>query len=492
MASINERLFSRLDAFRSNSTFVDVVLRYNEDEYLAHRIFLAKYSAWFRDYFKNEQESGKVLEANERVYIDLPENPNGAMLLILNALYSGHLKITISNAPDLLKVSVFYGFNQFSQLIRSFVKKTLTEQTCLEYAQQFIQHDLIDDAKSLCKFIAEKLVDDFTQVGVPHAVNKKNVFAKITDGRVFAEILKNPVFNDLIKDKKGNDVTILSEDDKVRLIDEYIGDRVVDLIEEQEALASVIDWTTDYAHTYLVRYRCDWVPASISRYLYNKILDFRRNDVTVFEKDCESAAPTLSRWFPFSWFQFIADAIPTTETPIVDVNKFISTLGGCASQFNPIDYGMINTEIDEATQSQGNVLYPAKYIVEDSPSFFAAYTNLETKQVPAAVLNYGKHVKIQSTDIYINPCVLIVLEGQTPVKYITRSSNYQPIPDQIIVTTNNKDTFANIRKPATKEIATVIPYNQTFTEIKFSLKPQSPYQLLRLLKVDIRGKFLQN
>ena len=493
MLSINERLISQFDNFRKSSTFVDVVLRSNEEEYLAHRLYLAKYSKWFRNYFNNEEESGKKLSANERLYIDLEVNPNKAMKTILDAIYGGRLQLTIDNAPDLLKVTVFYEFDSLAHLIRDYIKATLYPETCLEYTKQLIQYDLIDDAKSLCNYIATHFVEDIFNPSIPHQINKKKVFEMVTDGRVFAEILKNQVFQEgyKVKDSKNQEATYkLTEEEIVEMIDQYVGDRVVSS-DEQAALASVINWSSDSSYKYLVHHRCDWVPPQISRSLYSRILDYRRDDVHTFETDSSSAAQTLSRWFPFSWIQYIADANPTKQTPVVYVNQFISTLGGCAQQFNPIEFGLINAELKDNEQYRGLLISPdfkTKNIVEDTVSCFAAYSN--PNGPPSAILNYGKSVKIQSEELYIDPCVLVHENSNIPAG-LANQPKFQPVPESISVSTNNsKPTEVPLRKPDQESLPTIFPYNDTFNTISYTLVANNKYQILRLNKVDIKGKFL--
>ena len=502
----NERINSKLNQFRSDKVFIDVILRSNNDEIPAHGLLLSKYSKWFK-----EQLSQLERKRNEPVIIDLPVNPNSAMQAVIEAFYSGRLNLTIKNATSILKIGVFYGIDPITQIVRHFIQKNLNPTTALVYAAELINLDLIVDAQKLSKCIAGELHEIVHSPGVPRQISKEQIFKAVSDGRVFASIIKEAIFSKDITDGKTVHPA-LTEEQKVEIIDEYVGDKDIKIEDEKEQLASAINWDSPNSYKYLVHYKCDWVPPRISRKLLYKILNARRENSKVFKEDSNHANSKLSRWFPFAWIQVTADAIPTKETPLVYVNKFISTFGGCTSPINPSDFGFINANDDHPYT--GEVYSPhfhPKKMLEHSQDYFSA---LNSGSVPSATVNYGDIVKIKPKDIFIDCCIPFRPKKQPTPQSLSTQPTFQPLPQKLVLTTSLpnekiKKSFTislnqpvektaqtnqvgnTIREPADPR-PTIYSFDTPFSKFTIGLPDKAEETILRIRKVDIYGQFIPN
>ena len=513
--------------FRKDGKFLDVVLISGNKKYEAHRIVLAMNSSWFYEYFDQRKEIEK-LEPNQKMVIDLPCNPCDCFSVVLDSIYTGKLELTPKNAPSIYKIVEFYGISKYVEPLKNYISKTISESTVLFYANQFIKYEMFEQASILTHFIAKCIHAIFDQPNTSHRVTLKAIYENVNDGRVFAEALNDKKLRELTKeeidaklerrynkalkiynekkeeknDQKPNEVaynkriTFLTEDQKVSIVDEYVGDRRMNE-EEREALAKVADWEKEDSYKYLVHYKCDWLPARISRELIKKILVIRKNSLDAFSKQSETALDPVSRWYPFSWITSIAETDETLSTPVVKIIDFISTLGGVVNEFNPQEYGFINPE------EEGTILgvqhykrFLVKNIFETNEKFYVGRGKGNVS--PGFILKFGQSTRIKPERIIINSHIeknvphIDVALSQQEISKIPKS--YRVAPSSVIIQTfsdgkESEEKILETRNGIGEKSFCELGINDEFDSIKVQLKGEGPIQVLRIKHIEIVGSF---
>ena len=468
---INFRLGSKAQEFRSSGSFTDVILRYNSEEFPAHRIILAKFSGWFKKYFTADKT---VLKPNCQITIDIPENPEDSIKTVLTALYEGKLKLTVENAPAILKICVFYEIPHLTVAVRNFVSDSVNQTTVLHYARRFIEYGLLQDAKGLAGIIAEELDKYYKNPGVPGNITEQQIFEAVSDGRVFADVVSH--------EKMVSSQACNTEEKVVGIIDKYVGERIITNIEEQEALASIINWEQPESYLYLVKFKCDWLPARIYRKLVCKVIDNRRKNANCFEEDSNKQGKDVSRWFVFSWITSVSKAIETKSTPVVKINEFIRTLGGESKPFNPVLFGIVDAKVVGRIAGK---IYGPENILDGTDSFLS----ITSGQKEAAVsLLFGKHDTLNISKItfdfkvFRTPNSGAQTIGKEEDKYF-KVPSYVDIQSKLNGNENTKLQFKGISDLTEADL------NQKFNEITFSYAG-SVITIFRIANVEFVGQFL--
>ena len=321
------RIPSRFEEFLSQKHFQDVTIRSNGRSYHAHRILLAKYCGWFRRAF--EEAPG------ENLVIDIPEDPGDVFESFLRLLYTGRIDVTEGNMVELLKVAVVYECDSLKTAMHYLVRRLVSEENVLEVCTRLTNLGMCDDALEL----ADKAANVFMQVkdGESATIGKATVSMKdVIDSlapRVFAKVLR--IANEKVR---------MEDVQKVELIDKYAQTKAVTCEQDQEDLASMIDWKDIHAYTYLINFKCDWVPPKYTRDLFKKILVNRQTTVKAFRAQANKVkASEVSRWFVSGWCAVLSEAKKCTARfpPKHDIFKFVATLGGVA-KLDPLDFGFVD------------------------------------------------------------------------------------------------------------------------------------------------------
>ena len=505
------KLESKSLHFFENNLFTDAILKYDDEFFYAHKIVISSKSRWFSEYFTKNQSFDRISPIDKQI-IDLPINPDKLFGNFLGIFYGKTVTLTYKTAPSYLYLAVFYGVDQVIEPIKEFIVKKISDRTVFFFVKKFIEYGLYEESKILTPYIAGQIYDIFNEPNVIRPYTLQTIYKYVSDGRVFAEILKDNILKKQENKKKENPTkkrrvdpspegkyqktnddeeekhTYLTDDQKVQIIDEYVGERVIDNDEEREALGSVVDWTGDDSYLRLVHNKCDWLPYRISRPLLSKVISIRRNTCKTFENDCASATDTLSRWFPFVWFTSILDSTEHNETLVINIVDYISSLGHTVNYFNPEDFGLITTTTGSDMGKTLSDKFLSKNVLS-ADKYFVGIGNEST--MPGLVINFGKNANILAKSLTIDTKIEKPYNTQSQSQ---RPKIYYRSPDELAIFTS-----FNGKESETINVSQMGGFiNGTFTDLKLpskldsitiSLRTKEEIHVLRVKSVDISGSF---
>lgn len=356
---LRSRLPVRAHEFFKQGFFLDVTLVSPYDRYRANRIFLANSSSYFR----------RVFQSNPGPEIEIPFDEGNIMKEVLNFLRSDKLTFTMRNFHFILKAAEVY------------------EIPSLRDAALFCLRERVDTKSfsNTVKFIARSLIDvglddiacEYAPLFVSEMNHPANIFGYLSP-RLLAAVLSQP------------DMNKVPLDDKVAIIDDFIGDSKPTDERDMRVLEKFVDWTRPESYKLFTRFKCEWVTASTARPMLSKLLDVRRRTLAAMKAEVERAAPVVGRWFPMSWMSSISNGIDETASPIVDIVKFASTLGGAISQpVNPADFGLIQVSSTEPMHSD----YSAKNVLVGNDSYFLSKDLMFTQEKGFVKLELGQNAR---------------------------------------------------------------------------------------------------
>lgn len=461
---INRRIQNNYKSFMvGNKKFVDTILQFVGQESIpCHKIILSKESTWFKNYY-----SAHTSSINEVLEVQVPVNPENIFPEIINFFYFSKLNITIKNIAPLYFCSVFYGIEKLLFIMKMHLARALNKKTALFLCSDLVKYKLDEAASTVAPIFAEEL--HHILMKEPALFMKNDIF-RSSSPKVIAAMLKDPQLDDI------------SVSEKVELIDEYIGQKVISE-DEKESLASVIDWTIPSAHNILVSNVCDWVPARISRSLYSKALDARRRTLVAFSKEAEEAPKYLGLWFPLSWLTSVVKADACDETPIVDAVEFMSTFGIFRSRFDPRKYTLLDATGTKALSSDfapGNVL--------TKESYFVSVT--KEGELPYFELDFGIHagVKTLSLDISCEAANASGTPKEVPQKL--NIAGYVQGSDEAIYDHEFSYAKAKLDENGFKQVK--LECHVPIRKIKISLQKDSEFgfNVLRISKIRVNCAFI--
>ena len=122
-------LMESLNAHRRDGKLCDVQLNIKDKQFHAHRAVLAAISPYFESMF-----SGGFKEQTE-ASINLDETPVSAenLKVLLDAVYTGTLRITTDNVMDVHGSADFFQMTRFQPLCRKFIENNLSAENCCDY-----------------------------------------------------------------------------------------------------------------------------------------------------------------------------------------------------------------------------------------------------------------------------------------------------------------------------------------------------------------------
>jgi hypothetical protein len=406
--------------------------------------------------------------------VAVPVNPSNLLGDFLSIIYSIPCDATFEKIPSLLKIAVFYESETITRAMRHFVAEVTGLSTVLPLMRAFIELGLTDDAIQLAPLISSHFIDlisgtssiPFTLTGV----------YDIASPKVFAAIL-----SDAQVQKAG-----LTDDDKVRIIDEFVARNPISDPADREALASVVSWTEFGSFLHVVRHDCGWLPERFSRPLLSRIIETRRTSLARFEADVRCGAPAASRWYSLAWLQSISDARARSSSPVVDVAEFVATFGGFARTADPCAFGFCgvfhSVEPFAAQFDPRNLFAGGKYFMARKEGavnpmvgidfgrngrFVVNSISIETNVPPRG--DPGRHAeKPTGTDV--------VFKATTSVQGCYQEQGHFPVP---------------IRLPAGRvdQKPVQIPEPASVIAVEFTGKNSMGADLARLYSFDVEGYF---
>ena len=403
---VSVRQLSNLKKFRDEGHFNDCCLISGDAKYYSNRLFLAKYSGYFRKYFiEHPAKLGDVTE------VSLPENPENKFGDFLNLLYDQCSTITVKELPCLLKIADFYDFLDMKYMLHEFCFEQSNQHTLLYFVEKFLEFDLQEYAISLAPDISVHIEN----------IIKRSESEEFTIQQIY-QASSPKVFAASINSIKDSSITPIQ---KVELLDNFVAFKKIELTdEEREALASPVVWDLNEdpaAFLHLLKFPCDWLPSHISRPLLKKILDNRLKIVRDFKKEIsksQDASKVVSRWYPFAWAQEISNSIYFEGTPEINAIEFIRTFGGSAKPINPMKYGLVSFFGTEPMTPQ---FLPENALIDDDQIYYMGRSlggNDEEK--PYFGISFGKSARFKVTNLKFHSSVIRKkLTGEKNKEYST-------------------------------------------------------------------------
>ena len=372
------RVSSRLATFRDQKAFTDCRLTSSEGlEFFCHRIVLAKYSTWFRQYFTEHSEPGKVTE------VKIPMDPKGRFKDVIEFLYKGFLHFSLESIVDYLSIAEFYGIELLEMVAKDQLESALQNgkfniQLVLSISKRLTQVGLSRHALRLAPQIATELA----AVRNNRAAVQR-IFNAISP-EMLALIFQHERFAKLKPIERG------------RIADMYVGDRVLTEEERRHISMFVTDWSDESAYQVLVQNKCQWATADLVRRHYSRIIDTMRKNLAGLKHEVARSEEGFGKWCAYSWIHFIQLAIPTNETPIVNSVELARTLG-VGYEVDPVCVGMLSCSSSEPISPK----FEARYALFDNKNYFLSTVKHKNGK-PFMRVDFGPRSKLLLHAIEIN------------------------------------------------------------------------------------------
>lgn len=477
--SIQDYIPVRFSELRKNDQFIDCILESSEGENIkAHRAVLARYSQWFREYFlEHDDKSVKIHK------VTLPINPDKVMEQIIDFLYDGHLHFTVHSIVSFLYCSDFYKIDILEQIASNHLVEAISENTALFFAQKLIEFNLTSKYILLAPVIASQIKKIISNE--PSILSKKKIFSSLNP-RLFHEVLMQ------------KELCELDDFIKAQIIDEFVGDKT-DLAEvDKHFLASVIEWGTpntngpgSNSYKILVNFKCNWVPANISRPLFLYAINVRRENLKALEKIIKNPTKktdknkTTSRWFLFPWLHEIEYSSPCASNPQIDIIDFISRLGYLNSKIDSVDYGLFFTN----SSMPVSPIFNPQNAFRDDKEFL---TQINGDDLPFISVDFGPQCLISADQINIrchptekeNPEAR-VRPPPSPLSIIGQLKGHDP---EVLAKSIKYETLKASGDERTIQIAPKNPFQKL--TIAQDTKAKFGSNVLRVFNIEIHGQFL--
>lgn len=498
MYQIKHNVPDNFNLSKTKGYFMDVRLHDGDEIIQAQSLFLAINFEWFNS--KLSELFSQRKDSSQLIYdIDLPLNPDKAFQKLHNAFYSRSLMIEIENSAKLLQVAKFYGASSFIDPIKDFIEKSTNVENVLSIVQSLSLHGSADFAAKICsKFIAQFIHDIVFSNPIRKYNNLDIIFEHLPDATVLAAALKDEIFDEPSEERKTeflkqqqekrkmmrrlrheNSLNVITDIQKIHLIDKYVGERHLN-DNEREALATTINWDAEDTFSYLVNYNCDWVPARISRKLYQKILSSRRQTAHAMNNIIEENKSKYSGWRIFNWLNEEFYSKAATEDSCVHLFQFISTIGGQSSILDNNLFQFIKFT------STGYPIFDTQNIMVDNNTY---YCSMSTKDSLSLIIDTKPtiYMKLESFSVYCDPkkesSYTPALVGQE-YKYLQELDLALYHHDQLVSTQTLRFT-TNVLKDIKLEKTDI-----SINKFVLSTKPSGIPQALRIRFIDIIGRFV--
>lgn len=508
---ITVRLPFLFKSLREEPVFNDCILKMKSGkEICTMRLLLAKNSKWFERYFETHDRTGMELDRSNAVVVNIGvfEGEQGRQRIVdfddqtiedfVDLLYSNYIKMTVKNIPRLLKVAVNYEFTTIAELFRRFYLEAANDKTLLYFVSEFIENDLISDAKSLAPKIAQHLIQ--IERNDPNECFTTHDIYKALNPSVFATVLieKNNIENKIELDPNAQSHTNNkphglylyepgppSQDIKnIRYIEDFVKFKGTLTNEDKEDLAKVVDWDSFLASKYLLQFPCDWLPGSYSRKTYQRIFLKRKRLLRELGKELKKCEEKQSRWYSMGWLRTISNIEQShDEVPIVE---FIRTFGGITKPFDPVKYGLLEVE---SSAPLIKINKPENAFIRNDDLYFMSRSR---KEQPSYIsFNLGPHVSFRPVRFYLNSHFAyrksqiesMKAQGKEMLYYAPNKGIAQSIDIEITNNKKEKKKYAGI------SIGSQLNNYPTCSEIKVSLSGEttSHSDLFRITEIDFIG-----
>ena len=148
------KVLEKLNSFRTENIFTDVILVAGCEEFACHRNVLAVSSPYFTALFSC------ALKESQQDVIDIKDVSAWTLRRVIDYAYTGRLEITVDNAQDMLAAGSLFQFQNIVDACCSFLSKHLHYTNCLG-----IEHFAhLHSCSELQRKAHEHVLDNFTTI----------------------------------------------------------------------------------------------------------------------------------------------------------------------------------------------------------------------------------------------------------------------------------------------------------------------------------------
>ena len=458
------RIDSAFNEFRETGRFVDCQFQVKQGIISCHRVILSKYSDVFLELFS------KLPNDENHIIIDIPFCLNEESFKdVIDFIYIFSIKVTPKTIADILITSYLYGIEELVAIATDYFLEALDGENVLDITEKFkfsLSNETIQKYPALYQNYLQLIQNSglFASIIAKKFTNypRQKIMDKIPTFLV-ADIMKNlnyETINDISQYPSINDFII-------EFIDKFVeGKQLSDL--DKECLSKVIDWSDPESYQYFVYHQCDWVTSSISRRMFDKILNMRRNSIPSIENQVSNLKSNSHHFLGvLSLLQLIVSSKGETEVSECNILKSIGTLWNTVKPFNPLTYNFVQLSADTSPPLCPHMSVQNMFV--DNEEYYFAHSAYASEDIEP----YKKSLKVGITfDIH-------TMDGRD-------------------IHANLRNQKMDIRTPAKKKdkglplkISTCTDYDTSSIEIFCS--QQSHYISifgLRISFIDIIGKFV--
>jgi hypothetical protein len=486
---LSARILAKFSEFREKSMFIDCVIHTGNSQTNAHRLVLAKHSGYFLRLFERPDPPP--------VFEFTPEfNPQEMLSPVIDWLYSKELIMNEENVVALLAISEFYEIP---------VLKNIAHHKFQSYWTPIAEdgtgglnrsgHEKSDYQDLLLRFLkgcsefritnyGMELVGPVAEHFSPHPAKIKLIYASVNPDLLAAILTHEKLAN-------------LTEDDRLRHVDAYHRMFPVDL-ENQFVLSKVATWDAEFSHEYLVRHECLWMPSSIIRPLYRRLMKNRRATAHTFRDVAATATGDTSRWFAFTRAQAVFEG--RGDPGSVDTIEFMRTLGGVARGFDPVSLGTVSVASSREMRH-----FPAKAALANRPKEY--FISGGTDGQPFLEIHLGPLVQFSPRCVVV-ACSSPEFIAQKEARFMSRDRSGKekqldiraanepclcPVPAGIIISgINGQAQSEMLYNGRYRQTAIDLSHGKPFATLRIGAPAagkNDPYRF-RVFGVELRGEYL--
>ena len=173
-----EKIVRGLMELRDQKLLCDVDLVAGDETFPVHRVVLAAASPYFQAMF-----TGGFRE-NEMDVVTLKEISSKGLKCVLDAIYTGEVKLTDENVDLALPVANLMQMNDIVKACETFMVNNITKNNCLRFvnvSEKFELHQVVDRAN---KFMLEVSFESFAATSEFNEISKERLCSYLADDRI--------------------------------------------------------------------------------------------------------------------------------------------------------------------------------------------------------------------------------------------------------------------------------------------------------------------
>ena len=472
METIELRLSNRFDFFKENKYLIDCILVFGENQYPCHRLILANFSSYFKDYFISMPNK----KFNDVCMVKIDVNPNNAIQKVLDMIYNNYVEISAKEVPFLLKVVINYKFEPLIGMIRSIFVENSNVFTLLHYIQACIELDLPHEADLLSADLAKHLLNIYNNhIGEPFTIEM--IYNAISPF-LLASVLNQPILSHI------------SGNQKIQYIDNFLLYKNIDSLSEtdKEALSSCINWDDPLAYQFITKYPCNWVPSRIVRPLFSKLLKCRIGTLRAFNHEIqhdndENKKKSVSRWYVLSWIQPISESKLVESIPEVDIVKFVQTFGGFTAPIDINKYGLLKLITSTSPLIKK---YQIENIFDNDPYKYYLADGKGVEK-PSIVVDFGKSANFHVSKISF--VSTIPIKKDIPIFAPAPSPKGKILELKVSTDSNPKEVFLKTNDGVLYNYQITFPNSCSQIIFKLVRSSSSCSNIMRVQSIDACGYF---